>query len=897
MLKDLSKNRERKSLEMIEKSNIKNYSSELMPVESIEYSEISKCYTIRFKFENTLRGREFFYVLWNSMNNLVIWDYYTEKQFNVAVTTTNRIEKRRNIYALHRFARINTETTFIEYFNQIWNTSKLFWEAYNTESDRFDIVQVTFYGTSVPLGNQLEERGIQTNNIKWKGRIQTKPLISKRSYSTDNFKVNHYIKPLQIKNLSNLTIVAIDIETVEYNNMEYPILISLAYMVEDKPRYLTVEVDPVIFEQDTDFAIFLMWKNFFDQMKKLKLHKKKVVIFAHNLGSFDGYFILSGLLKYDSNTESYKTMIDDQNKIIGIEYNYNSIKWLFRDSCRIFPMSLAKLTKLFITNSQPENVKSIKYNKKWNNIDIFNDEKELSNLIYYNQIDSSSLLIAMINAREHYYNKLNVDICKSVSNSSLSMLIYRTNFQDTDIPILPNRLDRIIRNSYYGGSTDFYHHEGDNLFWYDVNSLYPYSMLKPMPLKFIGQFKETDLKWDKIFGFVECIVKSPKNIDIPLLPVKTEDSTIHPVGVWEGMYFSEELKAVMKYGYEIEVKNIYQFSKELGLFNKFIQYFYKLKLKSLKGSVDYSISKLIMNGQYGNFGRKPDMLNTIISNPSNTVNILCNNIVKNIINVNNDVSLFLTMSTSDPSITKHLHDINYNINTNSFSRVKSNVAIASAITSYARIHMMQFKTLKNNKVFYTDTDSVFLQHPLPDFELGPELGKMKNELPENKIVKAYFYDKKKYVLKLDDGKIISKISGVEANSINDEDLQFLNKNKYLLVDVELQFHKDISELTVRKTSKTMKIVSESKVKKLINNKFQNIEIENIPLNANFILKKILNRFLKFIKKINTKLTPPTQLTNHNSQITTHKSPHSSNLMVKWLVCLPINISSILIYCI
>lgn len=143
MLKDLSVNLERKSLEINEKSNIKNYSSEIMPVESIEYSEKSKCYTIRFKFENTLRGREFFYVLWNSMNNLVIWDFYTEKHFNVAVTTTHIIEKRRNIYALHRFARVNAETTFTEYFNQIWNTSKLFWEAYNYESDRFDLVQIT----------------------------------------------------------------------------------------------------------------------------------------------------------------------------------------------------------------------------------------------------------------------------------------------------------------------------------------------------------------------------------------------------------------------------------------------------------------------------------------------------------------------------------------------------------------------------------------------------------------------------------------------------------------------------------------------------------------------------------------------------------------------------------
>jgi hypothetical protein len=44
--------------------------------------------------------------------------------------------------------------------------------------------------------------------------------------------------------------------------------------------------------------------------------------------------------------------------------------------------------------------------------------------------------------------------------------------------------------------------------------------------------------------------------------------------------------------------------------------------------------------------------------------------------------------------------------------VLANVAIASAITAYARIHMIQFKTIPGNPPLYTDTDSVFLPQPL-----------------------------------------------------------------------------------------------------------------------------------------------------------------------------------------
>ena len=37
-------------------------------------------------------------------------------------------------------------------------------------------------------------------------------------------------------------------------------------------------------------------------------------------------------------------------------------------------------------------------------------------------------------------------------------------------------------------------------------------------------------------------------------------------------------------------------------------------------------------------------------------------------------------------------------------RVQTNVTIAAAITSYARIHMMKIKTLPDVEIFYTDTN-------------------------------------------------------------------------------------------------------------------------------------------------------------------------------------------------
>jgi DNA polymerase elongation subunit (family B) len=64
------------------------------------------------------------------------------------------------------------------------------------------------------------------------------------------------------------------------------------------------------------------------------------------------------------------------------------------------------------------------------------------------------------------------------------------------------------------------------------------------------------------------------------------------------------------------------------------------------------------------------------------------------------------------------------------------IAIASAITAYARIHMSQFKNNPNFKLYYSDTDSIYIDRPLSkDLVNSKILGKMKLE---NILKKAIF---------------------------------------------------------------------------------------------------------------------------------------------------------------
>ena len=89
------------------------------------------------------------------------------------------------------------------------------------------------------------------------------------------------------------------------------------------------------------------------------------------------------------------------------------------------------------------------------------------------------------------------------------------------------------------------------------------------------------------------------------------------------------------------------------------------------------------------------------------------------------------------------------------------IAIASAITAYARIHMSQFKNNPDFILYYSDTDSAYIDRPLSEDMISKTvLGKMKLE---NILTDAIFLAPKLYCLETEDGKIIHKVKGLNHN--------------------------------------------------------------------------------------------------------------------------------------
>lgn len=117
------------------------------------------------------------------------------------------------------------------------------------------------------------------------------------------------------------------------------------------------------------------------------------------------------------------------------------------------------------------------------------------------------------------------------------------------------------------------------------------------------------------------------------------------------------------------------------------------------------------------------------------------------------------------------------------SIIPSNVAIAAAVTSYARIEMIKYKI--NYDIYYTDTDSIFTSDDLTNLELGNEIGLMKDELKGNKINEAYFLGIKQYGYKyFDNNKLIEKsvFAGVSRDSLTFNDVKNIFNGKVLEIN-------------------------------------------------------------------------------------------------------------------
>ena len=611
------------------------------------------------------------------------------------------------------------------------------------------------------------------------------------------------------KDINNDTkILTMDIETMIIENKHIPYLISWYDGTNIKSYYLPDyenNVEIMISKAIRDLCI-----------RKYKNYK----VYIHNFANFDLIF----LLKYLTKLGIVKPIIHN-GKFITIKFIFNKYTIYFKDSYLITQSSIRKLGKSFNLDNElqkgifpymfanPKNLNYIgqvpdikyfynlsleeynNYSKKFNNNWNFKNEA-----INYCNLDCICLYNILLKFNNIIFNLFNLNFNKYPTIPSISLSNFRiNNLKKNSIIQISGKIYEDIKKSYTGGSVDmfipYFNNINNNfLYNYDVNSLYPYIMLnKPMPVDNCTYFEGDIRKFDKnAFGFFYCKIETPENIEHPIIQIhhKTIDGirTISPLGKFEFMIFSEELDNAIKYGYKFEILWGYTFTKGYP-FKDFINNLYELRLKYPKNHPMNFISKLLMNSLYGRYGMDYNFNNIEIL-PNNSADKYINKFIDLIVNI-------IELGDSKIIITKNI--IN-NINTkldNASENHNINIAIASAITSYARIHMSQFKNNKDYKLFYSDTDSIFTDKPLSEDLISETiLGKLKLEMIAKK---AIFLAPKVYSLLSINDELKSKVKGLTHDNIiklNINDFESLLSKDSLLEFKQNKWYKNLNESTI-----------------------------------------------------------------------------------------------------
>jgi hypothetical protein len=171
---------------------------------------------------------------------------------------------------------------------------------------------------------------------------------------------------------------------------------------------------------------------------------------------------------------------------------------------------------------------------------------------------------------------------------------------------------------------------GENLYVYDVNSLYAAAMSQnPIPVGNITYFEGDIFNPDVILGYEQKVntsiytgrnvindlkkpfgyflveIEAPDNLNIPILLTKAKINgnlrTIAPLGKWTGVIFSDEMYNAQYLGYKFKILNGYLFEGDF-IFKDFVNDLYAIKCSHPKDHPMYLISKLLLNSLYGKFG-------------------------------------------------------------------------------------------------------------------------------------------------------------------------------------------------------------------------------------------------------------------------------------------------------
>jgi hypothetical protein len=408
--------------------------------------------------------------------------------------------------------------------------------------------------------------------------------------------------------------------------------------------------------------------------RKRENPKEELLIYCHNFGNFDAYFLTE---YFDSDTSPFIM----NGRIVRVSICRHE----FRDSYSAIPVALAQYQKT-----------EVDYN-------IFypsERDKPLNRQIIldYQRDDCLYLYDLVSKWVEMFGTKL------TMASVALPLLRSFHGFDE-----MTAKTDEELRPFYFGGRCQAFQTgelKGD---WkiYDVNSMYPHVMATCMhPVSATPHYEKT-ITPRTHFAKIDAWSDGA-------LPIRQENGSLaFPRGVNTFFACIHEIKAGLETGTLRILKTHFTIYFEvMTCFDKFIETFYEKRqqAKAEKDKVNELFYKLVMNSSYGKFAQDPRKYEKFLFDPEEMPQPLKGELEPN-----------------DPRIDKawYLHTINSGrcIYAKSADRGEFgffNVATAASITSAARALLLRGIS-RARRPIYCDTDSLIceaLDMDLDDKRLG-----------------------------------------------------------------------------------------------------------------------------------------------------------------------------------
>jgi hypothetical protein len=476
---------------------------------------------------------------------------------------------------------------------------------------------------------------------------------------------------------------------------------------------------------------FVSWDKKTLQKNILSKRLDNSLVFATNLG-FDFFALFDDIRLYSK----FELRMRNDRFIAIILHKENKKSITFLDTFNFLKCSVADLGKIIKLD---KGKKPSFLGKKPN------DLYESMELEKYNLRDSE-ITYKFAEFLQDSFNHIGTNIKHTLPATSMSL--FRNRYLKYHIKQPKREIIKELYSGYYGGRNEaFTRGLVKDMYYYDINSLYPYVM-KSYQYPFINSLRldeKPDISLLKYEGMSLCDISAP-DMRYPLLPHRYNDKLCFPIGEFSGYHTHAELRKAISLGYDIRLLKTYYCIETFNPFADFVDDLFKKRIEHQKiNSPLHHIYKLCSNSLYGKFGQKIEIGEVLFLKDKESYSRFVNYCHENAERQKNNLPLRYKITSPHEKIKKTLGK-------NSLDETKLyyivdleneeyssfiNPMIAAYITSYARLELYSLIE-KAKEIYYVDTDSIMTPN---EMETNKELGGLKKEIysTEGIIVKPKFY--------------------------------------------------------------------------------------------------------------------------------------------------------------